>query len=368
MILSNHYLNQQFFSNENQIFKSILLINNMITLGKDEIAKYPFLADAGQYLKDKGFTLQQFGIDPVLKIPLEKAFDRVQVSADGKIYKSDLIDGEASDIALENEVFSFLLAIVLLKLTGITTLIKRFALAEARRAEKYLEKDLANITDDSKKELAIKIIDDLFSIQVKKQDDFFIIPISNYLEHSINFHEREWKLVNRRVKNGSVFLTPHETVRLIRKELSNYISSKIFNAKMPSMISGFEEPVKKLNSLSKKFVTYTVTNGEYPPCIKHAIEILEKGENLPHSGRFMLATFLLSRNQSIEQIAPLFKNAPDYNERVTLYQLNHLAGTSGSGTQYSCPSCEKLKTQNLCFAIPECNNILNPLQFGKKRK
>ena len=80
----------------------------MITLGKDEIAKYPFLADAGQYLKDKGFTLQQFGIDPVLKIPLEKAFDRVQVSADGKIYKSDLIDGEASDIALENEVFSFL--------------------------------------------------------------------------------------------------------------------------------------------------------------------------------------------------------------------------------------------------------------------
>ena len=60
--------------------------------------------------------------------------------------------------------------------------------------------------------------------------------------------------------------------------------------------------------------------------IKHAIEILEKGENLPHSGRFMLATFLLSRNQSVQQIAPLFKNAPDYNERATLYQLNHLAG------------------------------------------
>ena len=368
MFLTKHYLNYQLCSNENQIFKSILLIIIVITLGKDEIAKYPFLADAGQYLKDKGFTLQQFGIDPVLKIPLEKAFDRVQVSADGKIYKSDLIDGEASDIARENEVFSFLLAIVLLKLTGMNTLIKRFALAEARRAEKYLEKDLANITDESKKELAIRIIDDLFSIQIKKQDDFFIIPVSNYLKHSINFHEREWKLVNRRVGDGFVFLTPHETVRLIRKELSNYISSKITNAKMPSMILGFEEPVKKLILLSKKFVTYTVSTGEYPPCIKHAIEVLEKGENLPHSGRFMLATFLLSRNQPIEQIAPLFKNAPDYNERVTLYQLNHLAGTSGSGTQYSCPSCEKLKTQNLCFAIPECDNILNPLQFGKKRK
>ncbi len=341
----------------------------MITLGKDEIAKYPFLADAGQYLKDKGFTLEQFGTDPDLKISLEKAFNRVQVSTEGKIYKSDLIGGEASkDYVLEREVFSFLLAIVLLKLTKMTTLIKRFALAEARRAEKYLEKDLANITDGSKKELAIRIIDDLFSVQIKKQDDYFIIPISNYLKHSINFYEREWKLINRHVGNGFVFLTPHETVRLIRKELSNYISSKIINAKTPSMISGFEEPVDKLISLSKKFVTYTVTTGEYPPCIKHAIEVLEKGENLPHSGRFMLGTFLLARNQSIEQIAPLFKNAPDYNERVTLYQLNHLSGTSGSGTKYSCPSCEKLKTQNLCFAIPECDNIINPIQFGKKRK
>ena len=341
----------------------------MLTLGQDEIAKYPFLADAGQYLKDKGFTLEQFGSDPDLKQLIDKAFERIQVAADGKIYKSDLIGDQVSkEAALPREIFSFLLAIVLLKLSGMHTLIKRFALAEARRAEKYLEKDLANISDESKKELAIRIIDDLFSVQVEKLDNYFVIPVSDYLKHSINFHEREWKLINRHVENGHVFLTPHETVRLIRKELGTYINSKIINAKTPTMISGFEDSVTKLVSLSKKFITFTVTTGEYPPCIKHAIEELEKGENLPHSGRFMLGAFLLSRGQSVEQIAPLFKNAPDYNERVTLYQLNHLAGTSGSGTKYICPSCEKLKTQDLCFAIPECDNIINPLQFGKKRK
>jgi|TARA_B100000809_G_scaffold57336_1_gene53457 DNA primase large subunit len=341
----------------------------MLTLGQDEIAKYPFLADAGQYLKDKGFTLEQFGSDPDLKQLIDKAFERIQVAADGKIYKSDLIGDQVSkEAALPREIFSFLLAIVLLKLSGMHTLIKRFALAEARRAEKYLEKDLANISDESKKELAIRIIDDLFSVQVEKLDNYFVIPVSDYLKHSINFHEREWKLINRHVENGQVFLTPHETVRLIRKELGTYINSKIINAKTPTMISGFEDSVTKLVSLSKKFITFTVTTGEYPPCIKHAIEELEKGENLPHSGRFMLGAFLLSRGQSVEQIAPLFKNAPDYNERVTLYQLNHLAGTSGSGTKYICPSCEKLKTQDLCFAIPECDNIINPLQFGKKRK
>jgi len=341
----------------------------MLELGQDEIAKYPFLADAGQYLKDKGFSLEQFGVDPDLKQLIEKAFTRIQVAADGKIYKSDIMGDQVSnESALPREVFSFLLAIVLLKLSGMHTLIKRFALAEARRAEKYLEKDLANISDESKKQLAIRIIDDLFSVHVEKLDDYFAISISDYLKHSINFHEREWKLINRHVENGQVFLTPHETVRLIRQELGTYINSKIINAKTPTMIPGFENSVNKLVLLSKKFITFTVTTGEYPPCIKHAIDILEKGENLPHSGRFMLATFLLSKGQTVQQIVPLFKNAPDYNPRVTLYQLNHLAGTSGSGTKYSCPSCEKLKTQSLCFAISECDNIINPLQFGKKRK
>lgn len=341
----------------------------MLAIGQDEIAKYPFLADAGQYLKDQGFSLEQFGSDPDLKQLIEKAYERILVAADGKIYKSDL-DGDhvSKEAALPREVFSFLLAIVLLKLSGMHTLIKRFALAEARRAEKYLEKDLANISDESKNQLAIRVIDDLFSVQVEKSDDYFLIPVSDYLKHSINFHEREWKLINRHVENGQVYLSPHETVRLIRKELGTYINSKIINAKTPTMIPGFENSVNKLVSLSKKFATYTVSTGEYPPCVKHAIEILEKGENLPHSGRFMLATFLLSKGHTVQQIAPLFKNAPDYNPRVTLYQLNHLAGTSGSGTQYTCPSCEKLKTQSLCFATSECDNIINPLQFGRKKK
>lgn len=339
----------------------------MITLGHDEIAKYPFLADAGQYLKDKGFTLEQFGTDPDLKLLVDKAYHRIEVAASGKIYKSDLVDNQTSDSALPREVFSFLLAVVLLKLSGMHTLIKRFALAEARRAEKYLEKDLANFSNKTQEELATKIIKDLFSVNVTKQDDNFVIPVSDYLTHSINFHEREWKLINRKVQGGKVFLTPHETVRLVRKELGNYINSKIQSANTPSMSVAFEKPVNKLISLSKQFAIAPVVSGEYPPCIKHAIDVLEKGENLPHSGRFMLATFLLKRGQSVDQIAPLFKNAPDYNEKVTLYQLNHLAGSSGSGTQYSCPSCEKLKSQHLCFAIPECDNIISPLQFGKKK-
>ena len=45
----------------------------MKILVQDEMAKYPFMADAGQYLKDKGFTLEQFGSDPDLKLFVDKA-------------------------------------------------------------------------------------------------------------------------------------------------------------------------------------------------------------------------------------------------------------------------------------------------------
>ena len=56
----------------------------MISLGNDEITKYPFLAEAGQYLKDKGFTLEQFATDPDLQIIVDKAYERVECASWGK--------------------------------------------------------------------------------------------------------------------------------------------------------------------------------------------------------------------------------------------------------------------------------------------
>ncbi len=328
-------------------------------LGTEEIAKYPFLSEAGTYLREKGFTLEQFG-DEDFKPIIDLALSRIQIAAEGKIFNSDF-----SIKNLDIEVFSFLVAVILLKQSGMNTLIRRFSLAEARRAEKFLEKDLINT--HTNEELAIKIIKDLFAMNITKSDDYFVIPAPDYLTHAVHFHEQEWKLVNRLVHDGKVFLSAHETVRLIRKELDNFISSKIQSANIPSIPDSFKKPIDTLLILAKKFTVQIIETTEQPPCIKHALEILHKGENLPHSGRFMLATYLLNKGQTIEEIAPLFKNAPDYNEKITLYQLKHLAGNFGSGTKYACPSCEKLKSENLCYIIPECANIINPLQFGRKK-
>ena len=85
---------------------------------------------------------------------------------------------------------------------------------------------------------------------------------------------------------------------------------------------------------------------EYPPCIKHAINVLNRGDNLPHNGRLMLATYMFARGMEVEDILEFYRTAPDFNEKVTLYQLEQLSGEVGSGTKYKCPSCEKLKSQN----------------------
>lgn len=337
----------------------------MVILGHLELAKYPFLADAGQYLKECGFTLEQLGGDPDLQAVREKAFRRIQMAAEeGRVYRSDISGGQVAEFALPREVFSFLLAIVLLKLSGAHQLTRKFALQEARGAESFLEKDLGGAVTDTQISLTAKIIWDLAGVNISKQDDHFVITVADYLRRAVQFHAKEWKLINRRVESGMVFLTPHETVRLIRQELVTYIISKISAASTPSMVPGLQEFVDRLVVMNDRFQPKTAVSGEFPPCIKHAIKTLGDGENLSHSGRFMLATFLLARGRTIEEIVPYFQNAPDYNESITRYQIKHLSGKSGSSTRYQCQSCEKLRTLDLCHIIPECAGIINPTQFG----
>ena len=77
---------------------------------------------------------------------------------------------------------------------------------------------------------------------------------------------------------------------------------------------------------------------------------------------------MLAIGKPIDEIVMMYQNAPDFNEKITRYQVEHLAGLKGSRTKYSVPSCEKLLNENLCFATEECSGIVNPIQFGRRRR
>lgn len=336
----------------------------MVKLGHAELAKYPFLADAGRYLQEQGFTLEQLGTDPDLKIIREKAFARIQIAVEeGRVYR----DTAASDTVLPTEVFSFLLAIVLLKLSGARYLVHKFAMQEARRAESILEKDLGNAATDNQINLTSEIIHELAGIRIRKRETHFVIPIPDYLSRAVRFHAKEWKLINRTVDSGMVYLTPHQTVRLIRQEISGHINTKISESAVPAMASGLQRYVDEISSINAGFQPRIIKSGALPPCVTHAIDTLKSGENLSHSGRFLLATYMFAQGYDIADIVPYFKNAPDYNESITLYQLRQISGKAGRGVKYGCQSCNKLKTLDLCYATSECDHITNPMQFGTRR-
>lgn len=295
-------------------------------------------------------------------VVLERAARRVEEGVSGNVFKG--LE------RYETEILTFLVSLIIVKSIGLEPAIRKFALAEARRAEDFIAEDLKRQNDLQKSSLFSKIFQDLFHLSIQPADDgrLFRVRVSDYLSRSSHFHEQEWKLVNRLVFEGFVYLDADETVRLIRSELAVMIYGKVRAMTLPTL----PEPIaKKAEALRAKFAPryqYHATSvTDYPPCIKHALEVMEKGENLPHSARVMLATYMLSIGKPLDEIVGLFRNAPDFNEKVTRYQVEHLAGLKGSRTKYSVPSCEKLLNENLCFANDQCAGIMNPLQFGIKR-
>src|SRR5215207_4920218 len=325
-----------------------------------DLARYPFLNEAGEYLRESSFGWEELD-RPDMKYIIDRAAERIEMEVDGKIY--DNLE------RYEIEILTFLISLVIIKSIGIDQVLRKFALAEARRAEKFLTEDLRKQSEIKRRSVFTKIFEDLFKLKIVISEDrrLFKVRVVDYLARASHFHEQEWKLINRLVHNGYVYLDADETVRLIRSELSVLIYSR----SKTMTLSNLPDSIKaKVLGIAPKFGrdyyrANIQTISGYPPCVKHAIDEMSKGENLSHSARILLATYMLSIGKNIDEIASLFHTAPDYDEKVTRYQIEHLAGKKGSGTKYFVPSCEKVINENLCFATKEWAGIVNPFQFGR---
>ena len=332
-------------------------------MGSSELAKYPFLQEASAYIQESKFDFAEFDRPEMIHI-INRAVEKLENELKGKIY-SNLDEYEI-------EIMTFLVSLLLIKSIGLEEVSKKCSLFEAMRVERFLSTDLSIERSSQKKKLLVqKIFQDLFDINIDVDSTTSICKLSvpDYLLRASKMYEQEWKLINRSVKDGYVYLDTDEAVRLIRNELSNLIYTRIKNMKV------YEVPIiikSKADELRKKYSgRYVYRNQfkilEYPPCIKHAMEIINKGENLPHSARFMLATYMLAIGKTEEEVIEIFKNSPDYNEKITRYQVEHLAGKKGSHIKYSVPSCDRLRSEDLCFAVKECENLINPIQFGRRK-
>lgn len=212
----------------------------------------------------------------------------------------------------------------------------------------------------------------------------FKMCFENYLEVAPDFHAEEWKLINRFVDKGWVYVRRKELNRLISGKVRQIVlDGRLDIPKLPRRLT---EAVQRIEAEMKTKIRQTepfkltgqITSA-FPPCIQRMYDDSISGQvNLSHDARFALAAFLLRIGMSENEVNTVFGHSPDKNNRLIEYQVDHIASKRSSradieSTGYTPPGCKKLQTNNLCPVYlgltfdPLCEYILNPLAFYATR-
>jgi len=337
-----------------------MAIRLSVTFEKEDLAKYPFTKDALDYIKEIGFSLEElrggYGRDI-----LWRAVKRI-TNAVTKGY-DNVLSGD-----YDLELLSFPTSILIIGLLKDDYLARSFSVGEAKRVFNFLkEEDLGKV---------IYIAVNTFGWDIKVIEilgrKYPSIKFTDYISN-VPTYKGKWKLVNRLLVKGYVPLIKEELARLIeegvkRKVISllRGVETKIEN--VPEWLTPFLNEVRRVwEPRREKILTALKGISEdesyYPPCIKKLLSEVRRGVNLPHVARFALATFLLNIGWEVDKVVKLFSSLPDFNEAITRYQVEHLAGLRGSRTKYITLKCSNMRTYGLCPNDANCKRITHPLQY-----
>ncbi|MEM3010289.1 MAG: DNA primase large subunit PriL [Candidatus Bathyarchaeia archaeon] len=273
----------------------------------------------------------------------------------------------------EIEILSFPIAILITAAANDELLKKRYALAEAKRVYNLLKLEKNEKIIEIAKTFQWNLTPQKLSIGNQTYE--FTVDLQKFLKNSTSFNEAKWKLVNRIVINGKVYATKNEVARLLAEETRRYIEQKLAAEKLtlPQNIANYIEKLRqhaskrkreiKLEELPKDMVIEA-----FPPCIKSLYNAITSGHHLSHIGRFTLTSFLINVGMTPENVTEIFHSLSDFSERMTRYQVEHIAGTRGSRTKYIPPKCDTLRTHGVCLN-PDylCGKIRHPLAYYRRK-
>lgn len=318
-----------------------------------DLAKYPFLREASEYLEEAGFTVKDIEAEYFRPI-IDRAYSRIVEAMEKGIVSLGL--GEP-----RLEIASFPVAVLLVRFVGDEFLVRRYALAESLRARELLEGEPKSLVEALASRLGFR---------AEIGNGYAKLYVLDYLRYASRFHDPRWKLVNRVLDRGWVTLYRRELVRLMSEAIQDNLT-KILSRPLPRDAkppSTFEAKIIAITGmLSDRKVKHEgwadigFVEEALPPCVKAMYTALRGGRHLPHIARFTLASFLLNIGLTVDDVVKLFISTPDSDERVTRYQVEHIAGMRGSMTKYTPPSCSTLKTHGLCIEDELCREVRHPL-------
>ncbi|MGD8565073.1 MAG: DNA primase large subunit PriL [Candidatus Bathyarchaeota archaeon] len=332
---------------------------------KNDIAKYPFLDVARKWIQIPDLKVEDLA-DPELSQIVQRAEERIEESIlYSRVSRKLRID---EDI----EITSYLVAIILAIATKDAFIKKRYALAEAKQAYEDLKKESRD-----KILLIARDYDWKLALNEDSTTPFeFMLNFVFYLKNTTHLKRGKWKLINRHLSKGNVYITRTEVARLLSEEIRKHIQERLEVQELPPFPQEINEITEKLKQLSLEKVgryeprsfPQTVIQTAFPPCVDALYKSASSGHHLSHIGRFTLTAFLVNIGMSSERIIELYKSFSDYNERMTRYQVEHIAGEKGSRTQYTPPKCSTLKTHGVCVNPDElCQRIWHPLAYYERK-
>lgn len=328
-----------------------------------DLAKYPFLKETAVLVKQLGLKIEEVA-NPDMAVILNRAEERVREAI------RSISVGKKREANVE--IPSFPVAIMLAIATKSSFIKKRYALAEAKQA--FIDMQ----TESNEKILAIARD---FGWDIALNRDFalpleFTVNFADYLRNTAHLRDKKWKLVNRLLANGKVYLNKHDAARLLQEEVQRRIEKRLEATELPTIPAKITEIATQLLELAKEKIgeeetefSKVVTQSAFPPCIVALYEAASKGRHLSHVGRFTLTSFLVNIGMAPDNVAELFKSFSDYNERLTRYQIEHIAGERGSRTRYTPPQCTTLQTHGVCVNPDAlCRRIRHPLAYYKRKQ
>jgi len=331
---------------------------------KNDLAKYPFLKETTDYVKKLDLRIDDL-LDPSFANIIERAQERVEDS----ILYALVSRTQPND---EVEILSFPIAIILAIATKNSFVKKRYALAEA----KQIYEDLRLEPEEKIKAIAQAFNWKLAMNNSSQGPQKFSLSFIDYVRNTTHLRDKRWKLVNRLLANGNVSLNKSEIARLLSEEVRKYIEKRLEVGDLPTFPQKIAEMAEKLKSLSVEKIGEidaeefhgTVKQEAFPPCIQTLYQSFSSGHHLSHIGRFTLTSFLVGIGMPSETVVESFKGFSDYSERMTRYQVEHIAGEKGSRTRYIPPKCDTLKTHGVCLNPDKtCQRIRHPLAYYRTR-
>jgi DNA primase large subunit len=310
--------------------------------------EYPFLPGAESLLRDQSWTVR--GLLEDRRYDPARVLGRARILAAADDPRAVREVAEFADATPEVRYLSFLFARVALACAPSLAALRRWAVAESKRASARLE----SLTAPEQEEEILAVAGKL-QVEMAPGPGGIEIPLVDYVRLAAPIREADFRLVHQELRRGYVGVRPPRAARLLEEAIRRRLAEPL---PLTEDVVQFvrEHEGELLSQLAARMPLPTARAGvpggalladRFPPCIRKMRRTLQQGENLSHSGRFALAAFLHRAGADAETIVDAYRGAPDFDESITRYQVEHITQHDG-GAGYTPPECETLRSHGLC--------------------